>query len=94
VIIILLLWWSLAAGNRVVPSRWQATRGFLRRRHVTAVIAPMSRHAVRAARLCGGGRVKLAVALAALRTLKSAATRKTHDRSRWCPTVTAATPYR
>jgi len=25
VTIILLLWWSLARGNHVVPSRWQAT---------------------------------------------------------------------
>jgi len=26
VTIILLVWWSLARGNQVVPSRWQATR--------------------------------------------------------------------
>jgi hypothetical protein len=25
--IIMLLWWSLRRGNRVVPSRWQATSG-------------------------------------------------------------------
>ena len=28
--IILMLWWSLARGNHLVPSRWQATTGVRR----------------------------------------------------------------
>jgi hypothetical protein len=31
VTIILLVWWSLARGNHVVPSRWQATPVTIRR---------------------------------------------------------------
>jgi hypothetical protein len=40
VTIILLLWWSLARGNHLVPSRWQATiAGPTRRGQYSAVWA-------------------------------------------------------